>query len=145
MRIKDIVTDNCYKFEYSVADPRVDINPKDNTRLLLRFSERYEEDLLRFLQATFQDDMPEPRVKHAQFENGQLPGETRLELRFTSRTTKDMLVYSYRAFMARKEVKTAFTLNKIENLNLNDESTFNFLLEIESLKSDIARLVELNR
>lgn len=58
MRLKDIATQNCYKFEYSVADPRVDINPKDNTRIMLRFSERYEEDLMRFLKATFQEDMP---------------------------------------------------------------------------------------
>jgi len=85
-----------------VADPRIDINPKDNTRIMLRFSERYEEDLLRFMQATFQDDLPETRTRQAQFESGQLPGDTRLELRFTSRTTKDMLIYSYRAFMARR-------------------------------------------
>ena len=55
------------------------------------------------------------------------------------------MIYSYRAFVARREVKTSFMLNKIENLNLNEEDTFNFLIEIESLKSEIARMIELNR
>jgi hypothetical protein len=46
-----------------------------------------------------------------------------------------MLIYTYRAFGARREVKTSVLLNKIENIDLNNEDTFNFLVEIESLKN----------
>lgn len=58
MRIKDIVTDNCYKFEYTVSDPLIELHPRDNTRIILRFSEAYEDDLNKFLRATFGDDIP---------------------------------------------------------------------------------------
>lgn len=61
MRLKDIVTDNCYKFEYTISDPLIELHPKDNTRMSLVFSERYEEDLAKFLQATIGNELTESR------------------------------------------------------------------------------------
>lgn len=58
MILKDVVTENCYKFEYSVSDPRMEVHPKDNTKIIFRFSERYQTDLMKFLRASFGDNMP---------------------------------------------------------------------------------------
>jgi hypothetical protein len=87
------------------------------------------------MQSTFGDDMPINEGRRILSESMLMSNDTKLELRFTSRTTKDMLIYSYRAFVSRREVKTALLINKIENLDLNNEDTFNFLIEIESLKN----------
>lgn len=116
MRLKDVVTENCYKFEYTVSDPLIDLHPKDHTRMTLIFSERYEEDLEKFIRATLADDI---QLTESRRTTDRYSSSRKIELRFSSRTTKDMFIYSYRAFVARREIKTSVLINKIENIDLN--------------------------
>jgi hypothetical protein len=37
-RITDVQSQSSYKFEYTIAEPRLDINPRDHTKLTIHFT-----------------------------------------------------------------------------------------------------------
>lgn len=52
-------------------------------------------------------------IKRSLTDSSRLGTLNKIEMRFSSRTTKDMFIYSYRAFVARRELKTAALINKL--------------------------------
>lgn len=132
IRLIDNISQTSYKFEYTIAEPRIDPNLRDPTKLSVSFTERYEDELFKFLSTLFDSS----RVSAT---------EGRLDLRFANRSAKDIFLYAQKAFVAKKEVKTASLLNKIANSDLANVDTFNYSMELHSLKIDMTRLLDYSR
>lgn len=132
IRLIDNLTQTSYKFEYTIAEPRIDPNARDPTKLSVSFTERYEDELFKFLSTLFDSS----RVSAT---------EGRLDLRFANRSAKDIFLIAHKAFIAKKEAKTASLLNKIENSDLAQADLFNYAMEIHSLKTDMVRLLNYSR
>lgn len=70
--------------------------------------------------------------------------QQRIEIQFPNKTSKDKFLYSLKAFNTKKLFKNAAVLQKIENIDFNQDANFNTMLEIQSLKADIIKLNRLN-
>jgi hypothetical protein len=77
-------------------------------------------------------------------ESQRLSRDYRLELRFNNRATKDNFLFIIKAFNTKKIMKNSTIMNKIEQVDMNENATFNYMIEIESLKADIQKLTKLN-
>ncbi len=59
-----------------------------------------------------------------------------------SRPARDIFIFAVKVFIAKRELKTAVILNKIERLDLSENGVFDYVMEIESLKLDMARMFD---
>lgn len=57
---------------------------------------------------------------------------------------KDNFLLIVKAFNTKKAMKTSAIISKLENVELNNNENFNYVLEIESLRADLVKLARLN-
>ena len=57
---------------------------------------------------------------------------------------RDNFLFIVKAFNTKKTMKDSSVINQIQNLDLNKNDTFNYMLEIENLKTDIIKLSRVN-
>lgn len=70
--------------------------------------------------------------------------EHRLELKFSNRATRDNFLFILKAFNTKRALKNSVIMGKIEQINFNDTGSFNYIMEIDSLKMDLYKLNKLN-
>ena len=70
--------------------------------------------------------------------------EQKIELKFEDRSTKDSFLFLIKAFNAKKAMKDSEIVKRIQNVDLNNNDNFNYILEIDSLREDLSKLGSLN-
>lgn len=110
--------------------------------MYLRFRDDTAEDQLKsFMSSLFEVDLEKStRSQSRLFRN-----DNKLELRFLSRPSRDLLVFSIKAFSTKREMKSCAIIEKIERIDVSKEELLNTFFQFESLRSDIVRLDGLNR
>lgn len=102
--------------------------PKDPTRVVVFFNEKFQIEVLKFISELF----GYPQVA------------AMIDIRFAARKAKDEFLFVMKAFNAKKEIRSSAVIHKIERVE-HEEENFNFLLEIESLKDDLKKLGLINQ
>jgi hypothetical protein len=67
-----------------------------------------------------------------------------MEVKFGSRAVRDTFLFTIKAFFTKKQLKSSVIIHKIEETSFNESESLNMLLEMESLRADIARLYDSN-
>jgi hypothetical protein len=71
--------------------------------------------------------------------------ENKLELKFVCRSSRDLLIFSIKAFSTKKDMKSSAVIEKIERIDITKDELFNVFFHYESLRNDIVRLDILNK
>lgn len=125
-----------YTFDYSMGEPRIEASPKEPQKVVITFGERHEFEVVPFIKNIFgNEDMSASQRQR---------NEHKLELKFSSRNLRDNFLFIIKAFNTKRAMKNATVMSKIEQLDFNDSGTFDYLLEIDSLKMDLLKLSKLN-
>ena len=114
---------------YTINNPVLETNLKDSSRMLIELPEQLQHPysiVMSKLGLTIRAGEP-----------------SRLELKFSSRINRDIFLFSHKAFAAKKELGLAHILNHVET-SLQHGKTFDYLLEIESLRFDLYRMILAN-
>lgn len=114
---------------YTIHSPLLETNLKDSSRILIEVPE--------ILLNSYSTIMSKLGLCVKPTE------PNRLELKFSSRIDRDVFLFSHKALAAKKELGIAHIINHIESSTQSGES-FNYLLEIESLRFDLYRMILVN-
>lgn len=60
---------------------------------------------------------------------------SKLDVKFMNRSSRDIFLFAMKAFNTKKELRSSVILTKIEQVDFGNQEAFDFILEIESLKS----------
>ena len=112
--ITETKSEKSFRFEYSLSEPRLEINPKDTTRLYFRFLNDCDEKLRMYLSGIFDGDLEKSTRSHSI----ELRNENKLELKFISRSSRDLMIFGIKAFSAKRDMKSSAIIEKIERIDL---------------------------
>lgn len=129
IRVKTLPGDKYLKFDYSVGSPAIELSLKDTSRLIMSVPTRSHDEFGKFVCG-----LGRPHRQGQPFQ---------LELRFVNRFSRDVLLFAHKVFSAKKELKSAHLLNSLEHPEMQGEQ-FNYLVEMESLRYDLYRLIVAN-
>ena len=77
------------------------------------------------------------------FQKSHGPCPNKFEMRFISRLSRDLFLFTQRAFVCREDMKNSVYIQRIETLqNLSTENDYYKFLEYMSLKVEICRISE---
>jgi hypothetical protein len=77
------------------------------------------------------------------FQKSHGPCPNKFELRFISRLSRDLFLFTQRAFVCREDMKNSIYIQRLETLqNLATEQDYHKFLEYMSLKLEIVRVAE---
>ena len=83
-----------YRFYYCLGEPLINIFPKDPTRIRIVFSQKFENETLRFLMELFKE------VSLSKEENAKR--ELEINIKFLNRKQKDEFLFIMKGFNAKK-------------------------------------------
>ena len=107
------------KFPFDLSEPRIELNNRDLYRLCLRFREDdHETSLKNFMNESFGLNMSGSRLKQS---SRLFKPDNKLELRFVSRHSRDLMTFSIRAFGAKRDMVSSAIIQRIERLDLSQE------------------------
>ena len=104
IKIYHFGSDLVYTFHYSFYEPRIEIASKDPTKIQISFSEQYKAELSKFLKELFQNTEQ----------------NSKMEIKFRTKTQKDIIMLLIKAFYIKKELKNSVVIQKIERISFND-------------------------
>lgn len=149
--------------DYTMSEPKLELNPKDPERVYLRFEQDHDNSVREWLDAVFglrnsraDESSLSIRVPYAGhssssskvrlFQKSHTPCLNKMELKFQSRLSRDLFLFAHRAFICREDLKNSMYIQRIETLTaINTEKDYFKFLEFMGLKHEIYRLAEYAR
>lgn len=143
------------EMEYDMYEPKLELNPKDPTKIFLRFERDEGNSVRRWLDSIFneggeQGETESYRSKNSSSSKSKIFKNSncvnKVEVNFLTRHCRDQFIFSLRAFICKESMRSELVMQTIENVQQmkNPADTHKFF-QFLSLKMESYRLYGLIR